>query len=400
MRPALPDLVRWFNATLERIGAKNITAFRIRNHDYVSFRLERSKIRSLRSIHLLEDVFAEITRTRSIATASDIAKLSRRVNRGTVFESIALKNELFPDKKRGRNGRPTYFCFVRQSKDRRIHRKRVSREIAASVARPFPRWRLNDPADLEFWVFWADVVLLTLRLSDRTLKYRGRKPPETPGALRPTIAAAMIELAAIEDGHTVLDPMCGTGTLLLECSLRFPQASLLGSDQSAAATGSGTGAAWRKGGDRAVRDRETRLPAGDVRPRAYELALGRPDADPRADLHQGHLEAAQLGCRRRRRCSVDASARPTRTDVAQTRCPLEHDPGARPRCLGFDICDRQRPMTRRIGAIPALARREAPQTAEGHRRGRACPVPVPTPMHRAPCTARREPGDRKGRPYA
>lgn len=222
--------------SLEGIGAGNVTAFRIRNHDYVSFRLERSKIRSLRSIHLLEDVFAEITRTRSIETASDIAKLSRRVNRGAVFESIALKNELFPDKKRGRNGRPTYYCFVRQSQDHRIHRKRVSREIAASVARPFPRWRLNDPADLEFWVFWADVVLLTLRLSDRTLKYRGRKPPETPGALRPTIAAAMIELAAMEDGHTVLDPMCGTGTLLLECSFRFPQASLFGSDQSAVAT--------------------------------------------------------------------------------------------------------------------------------------------------------------------
>ena len=220
---------------LERHGAEIVSRFRVRGFDYLSFRLERSKIGSVRSVHLLEDVFLEISRTPRIARSSDVAKLSRRLGRAALLEAVALKNELFPDKKRKRRGPPTFCCFVRQNKDHRVHRKRVSQDVVSSIARIFPRWRLNDPADLEFWVLWADTAVLALRLSDKTLKYRGGRPPERPGALRPTIAAAMIELADVRDGHAVLDPMCGTGTLLLECSRRFPGASLFGSDRSAEA---------------------------------------------------------------------------------------------------------------------------------------------------------------------
>ena len=46
----------------------------------------------------------------------------------------------------------------------------------------------------------------------------------------------MIELAELDVAHVVLDPMCGTGTLLLEASLRYPNARFLGSDKSAEAT--------------------------------------------------------------------------------------------------------------------------------------------------------------------
>ncbi|MDE0659012.1 MAG: methyltransferase domain-containing protein [Gammaproteobacteria bacterium] len=235
---------------LERQGAQNVSGFRVRNHDYLSFRLERSEIRSVRSVHLLEDVFLEISRTPSIAKSSDIAKLSRRLDRAAILQSVALKNEAFPDKKRNRRGRPTYTCFVRQNRDHRVHRKRVSQEVVSLIGRLFPRWRVDDPADLEFWVFWADYAVLALRLSDRTLKYRGRRPPELPGALRPTIAAAMVELADVQDGHAVLDPMCGTGTLLLECTRRFPRADLFGSDRSDEAVATAKG---RLGGNATIR---------------------------------------------------------------------------------------------------------------------------------------------------
>ena len=235
---------------LEREGAKNFARFRVRNFDYLSFRLDRSKIRSVRSAHLLEDVFLEISRLPRIAKSSDSAKLSRRLDRAALLEAVALKNELFPDRKRKRRGPPTFCCFVRQHKDHRVHRKQVSGDVVSSIARIFPRWRLNDPADLEFWVFWADAAVLALRLSDRTLKYRGRRPPELPGALRPTIAAAMVELADVQDGHAVLDPMCGTGTLLLECSRRFPGARLFGSDRSAEAVITAKG---RLGGKATIR---------------------------------------------------------------------------------------------------------------------------------------------------
>ena len=81
-------------------------------------------------------------------------------------------------------------------------------------------------------MFWSESASLTLRLSDETFKYRGRHPPQRVAALRPTIAAAMIELAELDETHSVLDPMCGTGTLLLEAYLRYPSATFFGSDKS------------------------------------------------------------------------------------------------------------------------------------------------------------------------
>ena len=131
---------------LERQGAVSVSRLRVRNFDYLSFRLERSKIRAVRSVHLLEDVFLEISRTPEITKSSDVAKLSRRLGRVALLESVALKNELFADRKRNRRGRPTYCCFVRQNRDHRVHRKRVSQEVVSSIARLFPRWRLDDPA--------------------------------------------------------------------------------------------------------------------------------------------------------------------------------------------------------------------------------------------------------------
>ena len=102
----------------------------------------------------------------------------------------------------------------------------------SAVGRIFPRWRANDAADLEFWVFWSDDISLMLRLSDETLKYRSQAPPKLRAALRPTIAAAMVELSQMKSNYAVLDPLCGTGTLLAECGARFPAAKLFGSDKS------------------------------------------------------------------------------------------------------------------------------------------------------------------------
>ena len=221
---------------LHRIGASGISVSRIRNHDYVSFRLDSANLRSLRSLRLAEDLFLEIAVAKQIERPSDIRSLSGRLNKQVTLEAISLKNLLFPARQARKPKRPTYVCFVRQHRDHRVSRRRVSERMELSIRNAFPRWRLSDPADLEFWVFWSGCATLSLRLSDETFKYRGRPPPRRVAALRPTIAAAMIELAKLDVAHVVLDPMCGTGTLLLEPSLRYPNARFLGSDKSAEAT--------------------------------------------------------------------------------------------------------------------------------------------------------------------
>src|SRR5262249_9184173 len=42
------------------------------------------------------------------------------------------------------------------------------------------------------------------------------KQEHLPASLRPTLAAAMIRLAELKPGKTILDPMCGAGTILAE----------------------------------------------------------------------------------------------------------------------------------------------------------------------------------------
>ena len=221
--------------SLARIPATGIATSRIRDHDFVSFRLDREALPRLHSLHVIEDAFLQIARIDRITSGGDVRRLCAGLKQSTVLDAIACKNQFSRESAYRRRKAPSYFCFVRQDRDHPIHRKRIAQSVMSAIGSAFPRWRANDPADLEFWVFWTKSASLLLRLSDERLKYRSQRPPELRAALRPTIAAAMVELAGMRDGHTVLDPMCGTGTLLLECSARFPKSKVFGSDESAAA---------------------------------------------------------------------------------------------------------------------------------------------------------------------
>jgi 23S rRNA G2445 N2-methylase RlmL len=60
---------------------------------------------------------------------------------------------------------------------------------------------------------------------------RQHRVAERPGSLPPTIAAAMAFLANPRDDDAVLDPVCGSGTLLAELHAYAPGAQLQGIDQ-------------------------------------------------------------------------------------------------------------------------------------------------------------------------
>lgn len=61
------------------------------------------------------------------------------------------------------------------------------------------------------------------------------------GMLPPKLARMLVNLARVEDGSTVLDPFCGSGTVLMEAALATRAAKIIGSDlepkQAAAAEG-------------------------------------------------------------------------------------------------------------------------------------------------------------------
>jgi 23S rRNA G2445 N2-methylase RlmL len=73
-------------------------------------------------------------------------------------------------------------------------------------------------------------LCLPYRTADQAA-LRQHRTAERPGSLPPTIAAAMAFLANPRDDDTVLDTVCGSGTLLAEVHAYAPAARLSGIDQ-------------------------------------------------------------------------------------------------------------------------------------------------------------------------
>jgi 23S rRNA G2445 N2-methylase RlmL len=89
-------------------------------------------------------------------------------------------------------------------------------------------------ADLNLRVFIEhEVAWVGLRLGVHPLHERAWKVSERPGALKPTVAAAMCHLAGLEAGQRLVDPCCGGGTLLIEAG--FAGAMAHGGDLDPAA---------------------------------------------------------------------------------------------------------------------------------------------------------------------
>jgi len=90
------------------------------------------------------------------------------------------------------------------------------------------------PADRVDWRVILDgkTMWLGFRPFDVPLHRREYRRQTVTGSLHPPVAAAMARLAQISDGHRVLDPFCGAGTLLLEAHAIMPGATYLGVDKA------------------------------------------------------------------------------------------------------------------------------------------------------------------------
>ncbi len=67
----------------------------------------------------------------------------------------------------------------------------------------------------------GDVCQLTLDASGTALNRRGYRTWNGEAPLRETLAAALVQLSPWRPGQTLYDPMCGTGTLLIEAAMRM-----------------------------------------------------------------------------------------------------------------------------------------------------------------------------------
>ena len=95
----------------------------------------------------------------------------------------------------------------------RTERAYTRTELRTAIERGLGR--RHDPSDdaTELWVVQVGGQLHT-GLRVKALSRRTTDGRDRPGALRPVLAAALVALAG--DAHSLLDPCCGTGTIVAE----------------------------------------------------------------------------------------------------------------------------------------------------------------------------------------
>ncbi len=184
--------------------------------DVVLFDATPSAARTALRLRLAEDVHAEIGRT--LRSEGDRPGWIA----GRIWRPERAQRALTTKATVGRppRRRSTFRVIARVLQERSFRRTDLRREFTDAVLRTQPQWRFADPAEVEIWVceYQQGRILAGLRLSDAAMRQHDGRSAERSGALRPTVAAAMVALAG-QPGGTLLDPCCGSGTILAEAAL-------------------------------------------------------------------------------------------------------------------------------------------------------------------------------------
>jgi tRNA (guanine6-N2)-methyltransferase len=109
----------------------------------------------------------------------------------------------------------------------------LQRAVELGILDRLPAWRLvEDNAQVEAWAqLVGSRLIVGFRLSDIEMRQREYRRVSLPAALKPSIARAMVLLSEPRDYDVFLDPMCGSGTILIERALTRPYRLLLGGDE-------------------------------------------------------------------------------------------------------------------------------------------------------------------------
>jgi tRNA G10 N-methylase Trm11 len=181
--------------------------------DVVLFETARASRSAVTDLGLAEDVVVEVGRTLR-AEGDRSGWIAGRLWRP---ERVQRALSVWAEEVRPLAGSMTFRVIARVLQERSFLRTDLRRQLTRTIQRDRPRWRVQDPAQIEVWVseYAQGRFVAGLRLSDERMRQHGGRVVEREGALRPTVARAMVLLAG-EPSGAALDPCCGSGTILRE----------------------------------------------------------------------------------------------------------------------------------------------------------------------------------------
>jgi 23S rRNA G2445 N2-methylase RlmL len=188
---------------------------------------------SLLRLGTTEDVFVVAAELDSVPGGRPaLAKVRAAVSSSrTIEEAVAVALRARPH----RRFRITYRVVARKAGEHAFRRVDLQRAVELGVADRFPGWRLvEDGGQLEVWAQLVGArLVVVIRLSDNTMRQRSYRVESLPAALKPTVARGLVLLSEPRPDDVFLDPMCGSGTILIERALAARYRLLLGGDSDA-----------------------------------------------------------------------------------------------------------------------------------------------------------------------
>jgi 23S rRNA G2445 N2-methylase RlmL len=183
--------------------------------DIIRFEVDRGARERIWSLRSLEDVFVGVGEA-SRSTGDRPAAIAKRLWRPELVQKAL---SVWSETVRPLAGSMTFRVISRVLQERTFLRTDLRRALSETINADRPKWRFADPAQIEVWIseYRPGHFVAGLRLSDASLRQHDGRTVERPGALRPTVAAAMVALVG-EPANVLVDPCCGSGTILAEAS--------------------------------------------------------------------------------------------------------------------------------------------------------------------------------------
>lgn len=185
--------------------------------DVVLFEVERGHRDAVFSVRTVEDLFVEVGRALR-ADGDNSRWIAQRIWRP---QRVTRALSIWAENVRPLASAMSFRVIARVLDERSFRRTELRRQMTRVIGEDKTRWRVADPAQIEVWIseYGRGKLVEGLRLTDAQLRQHDGRAEERKGALRPTVAAAMISLAG-NPGGVLLDPCCGSGTIPHEAGRR------------------------------------------------------------------------------------------------------------------------------------------------------------------------------------
>ena len=172
---------------------------------------------ALLGLQTVDDVYLELERWRGIGHTRDMLAVLREAARELDIEYTAEVIGALRDVPAA----PLFSVTASFVGKRNFNVEEIKRAVAQGVATGTDWTYTPDDETAAFNVrvfIDHETAIVGVRLGNKPLHERNYRAVERMGALKPPVAAAMVRLTELHTGQTLLDPCCGSGTILLEAA--------------------------------------------------------------------------------------------------------------------------------------------------------------------------------------